>query len=1061
MTKQAKPRLVRAATGGLSARATVVLVMGVYCASGMCSLMDEVVWARLLKLTLGNTVYASSVVVSVFMGGLALGAILMGRYADRLRNRLRAYAMIEATITVVALLIPGALRLADGAYRWFYLAADPTPGVLLAAQVTISGAILLIPSMLMGTTLPLLARFVTALEGEAGRLVGRLYALNTLGAAMGCYLAGFVLLRWLGVMGTLYAAAGLNLLVALGGLALSRHQAAEPASLAPPAPPKPPGQAGGSSGAGFALLVTAFFVSGLVSIGYEILWMRSVVFLMGGTTYVFAGVLTVYLLGNVLGAGLGSLVARRLRNPGMVFGLSLAVLGLTGPVYLPWLAAWAGWHPGMDASAHGTLAAMTQPLVHGLALLAAPTLLMGFAFPIGLQAWARHVHLVGRSTGTAYGANTIGAVLGGLVTGFVLVPLLGVQGGLMVLGLTACCVGAAAAAALAPGRRLLRWLGLVPLGGAAAAAVLLPGGLFRRIVDARVRALNPMLALVAMHEGVNTTISLHRHLGNMSLDMHAAGHSIAGDAYAYRGDQKALGHFGMLLNSKAERVLSVGFGSGETTRCLSLHDPRELDCVEIAPEVVDIALEHFEHINLGDRLGEKVDMIYMDAKNYLHLTDARYDVIVNDSIHPREFADNASLYTLEYFQAARERLTEGGLMVSWVPTYQMPPAVFRSLYATAVEAFPHVSIWYLVTNPAPLVLIVCSETPQRPDPAHIERCLADPDIRESLRPINIESVWHLLSCFVADETQLRALTAGAPVNSDYRPFVEFATQANIPQTEILRRFVLGIRMPSPAGIVRWDALPPQRRDDARRRLERAYRAADSIVQAIAAENILDKFRALSAGLRRFPDEPMLRTNWQQLQRNAATQTDLLLSQGKQDRALTFADALLDIDANCGLGWLIRSRVSGLRKQFSQALVHARRAVERDPDNAAAHADVARLLAMSGRHDQALIACNQALHLDERNIQALLVAARIRMTPGTLFYAPDEAVRLARRACSLRAWRDPRHLLALSRAYALAGKNHEALDVAGKARALAAQLQQAALVALAEKDMRKLAAKVQQ
>jgi spermidine synthase len=206
-----------------STRGTVVnCLMLIYLVSGACSLIDEVVWARLLKLTLGNTVYASSIVVSVFMAGLALGAFIMGRYCDRIRKPLRLYAFIELAITGLALASPWALRSADGVYMWLCRSWQPGPGSLIAGQIVISTGILLVPTLLMGSTLPLLGRFVASVEKDAGPFVGRLYTLNTLGAAAGCFLAGFVLIKAIGVMGTLRFAATLNLLVAVGGYLMHR-----------------------------------------------------------------------------------------------------------------------------------------------------------------------------------------------------------------------------------------------------------------------------------------------------------------------------------------------------------------------------------------------------------------------------------------------------------------------------------------------------------------------------------------------------------------------------------------------------------------------------------------------------------------------------------------------------------------------------------------------------------------------------------------------------------------------------------------------------------------------
>lgn len=305
-------------------RTSVRWLMLIYFASGACSLIDEVVWVRLLKLILGNTVYAASIVVSVFMGGLALGALLMARYSDRVERRLRLYAILEMLVTISALLLPLAFKAVDHIYVWFYRSYHPSHAALLAVQVAISTCILLVPSMLMGSTLPLLGRFVTGLDREAGHLVGKLYALNTLGAAAGCFLAGFVLIRVLGVMGSLYTAAGLNFLVAFGGWFLSRFSVGSDEVEAEYSGPVLAAER--RIDERFCLLMTGLFLSGLISIGYELLWMRSIVHLLGGYTYVFSAVLTVYLLGNVIGAGIASGMVKELKRPGCGFAVTLFFL---------------------------------------------------------------------------------------------------------------------------------------------------------------------------------------------------------------------------------------------------------------------------------------------------------------------------------------------------------------------------------------------------------------------------------------------------------------------------------------------------------------------------------------------------------------------------------------------------------------------------------------------------------------------------------------------------------------------------------------------------------------
>ncbi|HXV76001.1 MAG TPA: fused MFS/spermidine synthase [Candidatus Polarisedimenticolaceae bacterium] len=924
-------------------------VMLIYFLSGVCSLMDEVVWVRLLKLTLGNTVYATTVVVSVFMGGLALGAWCMSRYADRIARRLHWYAVLETIATASALAVPWLLALADRVYVWFFRAHHPAHGTLLFVQVLLSAAIILVPSITMGSTLPLLARFVTGLERESGRLVGRLYALNTMGAACGCFLAGFLLIRAIGVMGTLSAAAALHLVVAAAGWRLSRRRIDE----TEPEPVAPSGVAAPAASfpVSFPLLAAAFFLSGFVSIGYEIGWFRSVVFLLGGDTYVFTSVLTVYLLGNVVGAAIGSRLVPRLANPAAAFAVTLALLGLSGALYFPLLVVWterwaAPLGRGMTwVAAHSPLAAaLVKPLGHSLGLFLLPSALMGVGFPIALQAWAARVHRVGRSTGAAYAANTIGAVLGGVVTGFVLIPALGMQRSVMLLGLVLVLVAAALYLTAQPRplpRR--RWLVALTPVVLVTLAMLTTADRLLALIEAS-PWLKDELQTVSVREGVTATVTVHRDETQQTLHLYSSGHSIAGDTFALRGDQKALGHFGVLLNPTAREVLSVGFGSGETTKCLSDHGLDRIDCVEVAPEVVRSSLEYFRHLNLADRLDEEVELIFMDAKNFVHLTDRSYDVVVNDSIHPRDFAENASLYGKEYFEAIRRRLNPGGLMVSWLPTYHMSARDFDSILGTLMDAFPHVSLWYLIQNPAPLVVLVASEGPQRYAPAAIDDAIAQPAIGESLAVIGIHDAIDLLNCYMGDERELRPIVRDYAVNSDYTPFIEFSTEEWTPADEMYQRFVLDIR-----GESIFDHLDLSGFDDAEAAAWLAefrgrHRATGLLAQSLVKTNELERLKLITDALGLAPGDLALLRALDGSERTLVGKGQTILETEGADRALGLADVILAIHPESSSAWLIRSTVMHRRGDLPRALFAARKAVEMAPDSDEARDHLAELTA---------------------------------------------------------------------------------------------------------------------
>ena len=1003
--------LDKSSAGFIGRRACIKWIMLVYFASGACSLVDEVVWVRLLKLTLGNTVYASSIVVSVFMGGLALGALIMGRYCDSVKRRLRLYALLETLVTISALSLPWGLKLADTVYVRFFRTYHPSHAHLLLVQVLISAVMLLVPSMLMGSTLPLLGRFVTSLEKEAGHLVGRLYALNTLGAAAGCFLAGFVLIRTVGVMGSLYIAAGLNLLVAFGGWFLSRFSGIEDEEQIGAVATE--SDAAKMADGKFYILIAAFFMSGLISIGYELLWMRSIVHLLGGFTYVFSAVLTIYLLGNVIGAGIGSALVKKLKTPAAGFAVTLSLLGLYGVFYLPLLGFWTSdgmWYvkrhivSGLKPFSHY----LVNPIVQSLCLFLLPAVIMGIGFPMALQAWAKHIHKVGRSTGTAYGANTIGAVAGGIVTGFVLIPSMGVQLSVSILGLIGVWIaGVMLYLFVRNAKAGVRWALLAVAVILTAYTFKTPLNLFDKIIKTTI--VMPDLELVCVEEGLTTTVSIHREPDSGTLYLYASGQSIAGENYTARGDQKMMGHLGVLLNSNTKKVLSVGFGSGETTACLARHKLARVDCVEIAPEVVRVALKFFTRINLGDRLNEEVNMIYMDAKNYIHLTDDRYDVIVNDSIHPRLFAENASLYTREYFESAKKRLNQNGIVISWLPTYSMPESVFNSIIGTALDVFPCVTLWYLTPHPAPLVLMIGSEQQQYFSPEYIENQLQEKAIRESLAEINIHNWLDVLSCYICDEQDLRKHITEFSINSDYFPFVEFTTDEQTDLSRIFDLYVMNVRSESIYRHIDWTGFSDEQRAGWITDYGHLYNALTYILPVLptpdAPPSELSKFGACMAGLRNLPDNPVLLKTRDEAARRLYSDFKKMILSGRRDTAQAYSRELIKSYPDSPLGWLVRSGVMRDKGEGQEAVADARRAVDIAPDNADARFNLGFMLYSVEQFEQAIIEYEEALRLANR---------------------PDE----------IGVYNQPKMLDFLARAYAAANRFSEAIATAEKALELA-------------------------
>ena len=954
--------LVAQSTGGDATG--IKWIMIIYFCSGVCSLIDEVVWVRLLKLTLGNTVYASSIVVSVFMGGLALGALIMGRFAESVKKRLRLYAILESIATVSAVSLPFFLWCADGFYRWIYITAAPSPAALLFVQVLVSAAILLVPTMVMGSTLPLLGRYITALQKQVGPLVGRLYALNMLGATIGCFLAGFVLIRMAGVMGTLYFAAVINMFVALSGWWLSRSY-----DVSPDPPAESNSQRRKKAGANkrqdmrSRLILLGAFYSGLISIGYELIWMRSIVIPLGGFTYVFSAVLTVYLLGNVIGAWIGSRLSRHVTRPGAAFGVSMTALGILGMVFVIWLKLWfVGYRSigqtseaGMEGSALGIL---LMPLLHSIIMFLTPSVLMGIGFPFLLQAWSSFKHNVGKTIGVVYGVNTIGAVVGGILTGFVLIPLMGVQWSIMILGLVGLWLGLAliqvfASSMKASTRVIVYAAGL----GFTILVAVFPKDFYRdNIVSASDST------TIAVREGTTTTVEVRRSKAG-NLLMNSNGVIIAGDDI-HRIAQNMLGHLGILLSPDAHDILSVGFGSGETTACLATHGLGTIDCVEIAQEVVELGLGYFKHLNLGSGLDRYVNMIYMDAKNYLYLTPKRYDVIISDADIPSH-SGSAPMFTREHFQSGLEHLTPGGLFITKLHIAGISSSTFASILGTFLDVFPSVTIWYPVTKPTSFFYLAGSDSEQRFFPKRIDEKLSQKNIGDSVSYLNFFTSQDVMSCYIGDHNDIRRYLKEYRLNSDYKPFVEFNLEYKRYgiSEDMFEDFIGTVRGNSILKHIDWSGMAEKGEAEWRGKFQTPFEASTINLKLFRESDFKNRLILVGEGLRLAPKHPEFREN----EINLFQYVEMLF---QQKRPVEGIDAVLKRQPECGTAWIIKSMIFQHNKDYQSAYHAAHQAVQHHPENPRALTNLGLVSLRLNKPEESIRWYEKAIQLEPSNIHHL-------------------------------------------------------------------------------------------
>jgi spermidine synthase len=778
--------------------------------SGASALVYEVIWTRKLTTFFGSTLFGVATVLSSFMGGLALGSVLLGARSDRMRRPLVVYGVFEILIGVAALLFPIALRLAEPVAAGFYVTGGERAFYLFSlVRFVIVFVLLLVPTTLMGATLPLLSKTVTRDLGRVGGSVGWLYALNTTGAVLGVFAAGFLLLELLGVFRTTLLAVAVNTVVGVLAIVLGRilpEVEVEPRSI-PDAPPARAGADGPTlTPAVTRLVLASYAISGFVAMAYQVAWTRGLIFSfdrLKATTYSFSGMLVVFLLGLAIGSWIMQQVVDRQRNLLRLYGLIQAGIGLGGGLSFFMIAR--DWPSLVEQHADGTLIywnAVANVMIKTALAIGLPTLLMGMAFPVVTRLIVRSVSVVGGDVARVYAINTVGAILGSFCGGFVLIPLIGITGTIGVLAAAnlALAAGLFSLDTGAPARRFLA-LGAAVLAIAVPLRITLSGTTLQRIQDNE--------RIVHYEEGAMATISVvENNSGDRTIYVDNVG--VAGTDKILLTDQKSLAHVPMvLLGGRAGNVLSVGFGSGGASFSYTLYDDVEnIYTIEIAPEVLRAApaLTASNHgIILPERLvrdamaagartiagaarplteyihtpvpgfrsfDPRLTVLVEDARSYLRFTKKKFDVIATDCTDLR-YKSNANLYDLQYFRLCHNAITDRGLVVVWMPLAGLNDRAFRIALRTFQEVFPRMGVWYFTNQPTHYCLLIGGKEGVRIDYEAVRRAAALPGVSRDLEEIGLRNPDKLLSSFVADERTLTEFLAGYPMNTEDWPIIEF------------------------------------------------------------------------------------------------------------------------------------------------------------------------------------------------------------------------------------------------------------------------------------------------
>ncbi|MBN1900641.1 fused MFS/spermidine synthase, partial [Candidatus Sumerlaeota bacterium] len=757
---------------------TIVFLL--FFGSGISGLVYEVVWTRQLTYLFGATLFAVATVLSAFMGGMALGSYLFGKWADRYPNNLKIFGMLQIGIGVSGLLLPFILSFMDPIYRTVYRNFDASFFVLSLIRFILTFLVLLIPSTLMGGTLPVLSRFMVKENKSLGLNVGALYSLNTLGAVLGCFLTGFVFIAALGVRGSTIVAVGVNCLVGIVSILLA-------SGVKPTVPDKkenktdentqikdiPVQEDAASSRKIVHAVLWCYAISGFIALSYQVVWNRALVFtfdVMKNTTYSFTAMLTVFLIGLSLGGMAMSLFVDKQKDCLRLFALIELMIGLFGafsffaifylgpgisPFDLDEKVATLNWAAGVMNVFAKTIAAIFIP-----------TFLMGMAFPVVTKICVDRIKSVGFGVGRIYSLNTIGAIFGSFASGFILIPILGIAGTIYLLAFGNILIALylfIINPMLTKNKRTMLYVICI------LSAVILVA---RAPRGAQFQEESPTEKMVFYKEGPLATVSvLENSFKYRTLYVDNVG--VAGTDRILLTDQKSLAHIPMLLLKNPKSALTVGFGSGGASYSYTRFDAiKDIHCVEICDTVMDSAPDLLAS-NHGILLPVKRNapmplplkeyateaypgyltfdprykIILDDVRSYLRFTGRKYDIIATDCTDLR-YKSNANLYDYQYFRLCRERITEEGMVVVWMPLGGLSDEMFRLALRTFYRVFPEMSVWYMNNESTHYIILIGTPKPLKIDYDLLRKKLEVPKVKNDLGELFLDDADKILSCFL-------------------------------------------------------------------------------------------------------------------------------------------------------------------------------------------------------------------------------------------------------------------------------------------------------------------------
>ncbi len=767
------------------------IIIFLFILSGMCGLIYQVAWSKYLSLFIGSTAYSHMIVLASFMCGLAIGAYYWGKYVDKIKNQLKLYGFLEIAIGLYCLIYPFIIGVCEDIFIFIststFIADNQT--ILLFLKFSISFITIIIPTFLMGGTLPILTKYFTSSLSEAGKSVATLYYVNSIGAVLGTGLAGFYLIKLYSLDGTVWIAAILNLAVGIVSFLIATK-------VIPETLPKVPStQVKEDSVQRYSLkniriAISAAAISGFVAMLYELAWIRLLSNILGSSTYSFSVMLIAFISGIALGSWIVSLIIKRIKN--LILFLGICQMGtaismiLMLPLYerLPYYLL--KYSSIFSNKPENFPLFLFFEFLYCFLIMIIPTTFSGMSLPVASRIASNDIKLLGKSIGGIFSINTIGTVIGALITGLVLIPSLGVklsiEMGVVVNGLFGLFI-------LFWGVKYFsRWkiaIAVVFVLFALTYRIQFPKwneyiwltGAFRTIFMDVVptsfdefREGNERGRKVLWYkEGLNANVGV---LENEKGDTFQRSLVINGKADASTiGDlatQVLLAQIPLMLSHNSGDVLVIGLGSGITCGSALKHPLKSLDCVEISSEVVEcnyfFSQENYHFMN-----DPRTKIVIDDAITFLKITPKKYHHIISEPSNPW-IAGIGNLFSTEFFELCKRRLHPGGILTQWFHAYDVDDNVLRLVINTITKSFPVVSIWR-VSNADIIILASTSQT--NLDFELLEEKFRTPSLAGEMERITIPDIPSFLSIQITTPANTATIFDGDIINSEKKPLLEF------------------------------------------------------------------------------------------------------------------------------------------------------------------------------------------------------------------------------------------------------------------------------------------------